>query len=109
MVKLTILYNQPKDPAEFERYYSERHVPDFIQAGVLRNLVRFDARKGLSRGQEAPPFYRLADLWWASAEAMAQDLQSPAGQAGTRDVQNLATGGYAVMLSEVETQEFAKV
>jgi uncharacterized protein (TIGR02118 family) len=107
MMKLTILYDPPADPEAFEKYYAEHHVSEFVRSGRLPGLVRFEAGKGLPRRGEPPVYYRIADLFWDSAESMQSDLQSPAGQEGLRDVQSFANGGYKVMLSAVEVIDLA--
>lgn len=108
MVKLTVLFGQPKDPAEFERYYLDRHVPEYVESGKLAHLVRVDMGKGLPRGGQPPAFYRTADLWWDSMEALVADAQSPAGQEALGDLENFATGGYQLLRSEVETREIVR-
>jgi hypothetical protein len=42
MVKLTVLYGHPKDPAHFERYYLETHTPIALR---VKGLRRFEIAK----------------------------------------------------------------
>ena len=57
MVKLTVLYGQPKDAAHFERYYLETHTPIALR---VKGLRRFEIAKvtGTLDGTP-PPYYRL--------------------------------------------------
>ncbi len=71
---VVVLYNQPKDPAAFEKYYAETHLPllaakqqeiGFTQA----ELVKFPSNLDGS----APSVYRKAELWFDSEEALRQE------------------------------------
>jgi hypothetical protein len=57
-VKITVLYGAPKDPAQFEKYYAETHMP-MVYAAVKRT----ELAKGIpGPGGSAPPFYRITEL-----------------------------------------------
>jgi uncharacterized protein (TIGR02118 family) len=71
MAKLVILYGHPEDPAAFEDYYANRHIPyatDHMPNGVgaenLRVIGAPDA--------DPPPYYRASWLAYASIS----DLQA---------------------------------
>ena len=51
MVKLTVLYDQPLDPAAFEKYYLETHVPE--HGAKLPNAIKLEANKAVG---EQPPY-----------------------------------------------------
>ena len=38
MVKLTVLYGQPKDPVAFERYYLDTHTPIALKVKGVRRF-----------------------------------------------------------------------
>ncbi len=48
-----------------------------------------------------PPYHRIAELWFESAERMGEALSSPEGEAATVDLPNFATGGATFFVSEV--------
>jgi uncharacterized protein (TIGR02118 family) len=100
MVKLTVMYGHPTDPDAFEEYYAGTHMPI---AGKMSGFDRFEAAKvlGTPEGGKAD-FYRTAEIWWSSEEAMKQTLASSEGQATVADIPNFATGGVTVMVSAVE-------
>ena len=105
MVKVTVLYGEPQDPAAFEEYYLERHIPEF---GVkIPGLITADISKSVKTGEEKPPYYRIADLWFKDMAVMTQALGSPEGKAAVADVGTFATGGYKVLVSETTTVEVA--
>lgn len=100
MIKLTVLYGHPDDPADFEDYYANNHLPI---AGKIPNVQRFESGKAVAapEGEDAP-YYRIAELWFDDAEQMQESMGSSEGQAATGDIQNFATGGATVLISEVE-------
>ena len=100
MVKLTVLYGPPTDAAAFEEHYANTHLP---LAAKLPNVARFEASEviGTPDGGE-PPYYRIAEVVFDSAEALQASLGSEEGQATTGDIANFATGGATVVISEVD-------
>jgi uncharacterized protein (TIGR02118 family) len=99
MMKLTVLYGPPADPAGFEEHYESTHLPLVAQ---VPNLRRFEAGKTATADGTEPPYYRIAELWFDGPEEMQESLSSPEGQAATGDIPNFATGGATVFVSVVE-------
>jgi uncharacterized protein (TIGR02118 family) len=93
---LVVLYNHPKDPAAFEKYYAATHLPILakhakeiaFESGVL---VKFDA---------GAQYYRKAELTFASAEALKKGTSTPGFKAVADDLANFATGGLVVLTGE---------
>src|SRR5690349_13972886 len=74
-IKYTVLYGTPKDPDEFERHYTEIHMPLVIAGG----LPRFEASKCLPQADgSAPPFFRIFEAWFDSVEQMNAMFGTPA-------------------------------
>jgi len=97
----TVLYNQPKDTAAFEKYYAEKHVPLFVshaqEIGVTRaELIRFSP----SPDGKPAPFYRQADLRWDSKEARDKGMATAGFKAAAADLPIFATGGFTVLLGQ---------
>lgn len=95
---LVVLYNAPKDPAAFEKYYSETHLPLLAkhakEIGFTHGvLVKFDANA---------PYYRKAELTFASADALRKGTSTPGFRAVADDIPKFASGGFAA-LTGVET------
>ena len=62
MVKLVAMYGKPRDPAHFDRYYREVHVP---LAKRIPGLKRFTIHNVLGSPQEGePPYYCLTEVYW---------------------------------------------
>ena len=75
MVKLVVLYGQPKSPAEFEKYYADTHLPIAAQMKGVRRL-ELSRATGTPQGG-APPFYRMAELYFDDASHMQSVLATP--------------------------------
>jgi uncharacterized protein (TIGR02118 family) len=103
VVKLTVLCGHPADPGAFETYYANTHVP---LAHRIPELVRIEGAKvlGAPEGGTAP-YYRIADLWFASQEQLQASMGSAEGQAAAADLANFATGGTTILISEITTEQ----
>ncbi len=100
MLKLTVLYGHPSDPAAFETYYAETHLPLVAKIpGVPRSEK---ARVVGTPDGSKPPYYRIFEFWFDSQEQMQACLGSPEGQAAVADLPNFATGGVTILISEVQ-------
>jgi len=100
MIKLTVLYGQPADPAAFEKYYLETHTPIALK---VKGLRRFEIAKVVGSADGSPaPYHRIADLYFDDAAAMQAALGSPEGQAAAADITNFATGGVKLLICDVQ-------
>ena len=98
--KLTVLYGHPTNPAAFEKYYAETHMPI---ADQITGYTRVELSKALPGADGArPAFYRMAEFWFESAAAMQACMATPAAQATAADLANFATGGVTLFSSVVE-------
>lgn len=98
MVRFLVLYNTPEDPAEFDRYYRDVHIP---LAKKLPGLRRYTISRDVAviRGET---FYLAAELDFDDRAALQRAFESPEGQAAGADVPKFATGGSHSMVFEVE-------
>jgi uncharacterized protein (TIGR02118 family) len=100
MTRLLVLYGHPKDPAAFDKYYHETHIPI---AKKMKGLLKWTIGKVQGTGQGQPaPYYYIADLCMKSRADFERLLASPEGQAAVADVPNFATGGATFLYTEVE-------
>ena len=100
-VAVNVLYHHPKDPAAFERYYAGTHLPLLQRhAGEIgfhrAELVKFTRNLDGS----APAFYRKAELWFDSEEALRKGTSTAGFKAVADDLAKFATGGVVAMVSE---------
>ncbi len=98
-VVLNVLYNAPTDPEAFEAYYAKTHLPI---AQKIPEVAHFVALKGTPGPDgSAPPYYRMAQIFFADAATMATAMATPEAQAAVADIPNFATGGVTVLVAEV--------
>jgi uncharacterized protein (TIGR02118 family) len=98
-VKITVLYGAPKDPAAFEKYYADHHMPMVYAVKGIRHV---ELATGLPQPDGKPPaFYRITELWFSSAKKMASVTGTPAWKKIIDDVPNFATGGATVLVSQI--------
>jgi uncharacterized protein (TIGR02118 family) len=93
---LTVCYGHPADPAAFDSYYEATHRP---LTEKIPGLASFTARHCDSLDGSQPPYYLLAELSFASREAMAAGLGSAEGKAAGKDVPNFADGGVTMFVA----------
>ncbi len=100
---VTVIYNPPKDPKAFEKYYSENHLPlvvskqqeiGFTKAELTKFVSTLDGKK--------PPFYRQAELYFNSIDDAQKGMATPGFKAVGADLAKFATGGLLGMVA-VET------
>ena len=99
MVRLLVLYGQPKDPAAFDKYYAETHIPI---AKKMKGLKKWTIGKVQGSADGGPsPYYYIADLYMESREDFDVLLSSTEGRAAVADVPNYATGGATFLYTEI--------
>ena len=98
MCKLTVLYGHPADPAAFDRYYREVHIPI---ARRMRGLKGWTIGKcEAATPGEQPPYYMIVSLYADTRADMEKIIASPEGQATIADVPKFATGGCKFMFDD---------
>lgn len=97
MYRLTVLYGHPEDPAEFDRYYFNVHIP------IAKKMKGW---KGWTIGKcdsaipgELPPYYMIVGLYAETRADIDAIFASPEGQAAIADVARFATGGVKFLIS----------
>jgi uncharacterized protein (TIGR02118 family) len=100
MVKVVVLYGPPSDPAAFEDYYANTHMPLVAQMPDVRR--REASRVVATPDGSSPPYYRIFEAWFDSHEDFQGSFGSPEGQATVADVGNFATGGATILITEVD-------
>lgn len=97
---VTVLYNQPKDTAAFERYYRTTHIPlvtanqreiGFVRADLTRFTSTADGKK--------PAFHRQAELYFTSMDDLKKGIQTPGFKKVADDLKNFASGGLIGMIA----------
>lgn len=98
MAKVIALYGTPTDPAAFDRYYFDEHVP---LAKKIPGLRAYEVTRGSigSLGGESP-WYLIATLTFDSVASIEAALTSAEGQETAADLARFATGGVKVYFAE---------
>jgi len=100
MAIVTVLYNQPKDTAAFEKYYRTTHLPlvtanqneiGFVRADLTKFTATVDGKK--------PTFYRQAELYFRSMDDLKKGVATAGFKKVADDLKNFATGGLIGMIA----------
>ena len=95
MCRLTVLYGHPTDPAEFDRYYHDVHIPI---ARTMKGLLGWTIGKCQAADpRQQQPYYMIVGLYARTRADLEAILASPEGQATIADVPRFATGGVSFM------------
>jgi uncharacterized protein (TIGR02118 family) len=99
MASLVILYGHPSDPAVFEDYYTHRHIP-YAAAHMPGVRDAENLRVAATADGSRPPYYRISQLRYDSLEELQAGITSEQGKAVLADLDNFATGGTTVLISD---------
>jgi uncharacterized protein (TIGR02118 family) len=97
MAQILVLYHTPTDPAAFDRYYHETHIPIANRIPGLRSYVVSNGEVRPLGGGAQPP-YLVAVLTFDSLADVNAALASPEGQATAADLPKFATGGATMFI-----------
>jgi len=98
--KITVIYDNPVDPAEFERVYAKEQV---ALARSLPNVVRVESAKVWPKEDGSPtPAYRLLDLYFADYESASAAVTTPQAPPLFSSITEIATGGVRIVFAEIE-------
>lgn len=95
MVKFCVFYcGQPEDPAAFDKYYRDHHLPIVVRWPRIKRIV-------ISKGQPGDGIYQIAELYFESREEMEAALRSPERALAAEDAKKLPR-----FIGEVKRQTF---
>ena len=101
MIKLTVLYGHPTEPAVFEKYYEDIHTPI---AQKMTGMEKVELTKFLDGPDGSKPSHCwMAEFWFTSPEALTATTSSPEGQAAVNDLQSFVTGAVKFLVGVVES------
>lgn len=101
MAQVIVTYKIPKDPAAFDKYYFETHIP---LARKIPGLRKYQLSKGAIATPGGPSgFHLIATLTFDSLADIQAAFASPEGKVAAADVQKFATGG--VEMNFFDTRE----
>src|SRR6185312_4845690 len=91
MARLLVMYRTPKNPAEFDPYYFEKHVPLAKKIPGLRKYEVSDG--GVASPSGKRDIHLIATLHFDDVAAIQKAFASAEGQATAADMQTFASGG----------------
>ena len=99
MIKLTVLYEHPADPAAFDAHYLSTHRP-LVEA--LPGLDHFEvSRTQPGADGAAAPYYLIAELYFKDLDVLGAAMGSTEGAALVADTPNVASTPSTAVLSEL--------
>jgi uncharacterized protein (TIGR02118 family) len=97
---VTVLYNIPKDPAAFEKYYAATHLPLVVANQQEIGFTRADLTKFHSTlDGKKPTFYRQAELYFDSMDDLQKGVATPGFKQVADDLKKFASGGLIGMVA----------
>jgi uncharacterized protein (TIGR02118 family) len=104
-VKLIVMYPRPRDIDAFEKIYQTEHVP--IAVEKLQGKTKLVATKVTASPQGTPPYYRIAEVYFPSMEALQACAASAGGKEALGHAVKISSGGPPVfMIAEEESFSF---
>jgi uncharacterized protein (TIGR02118 family) len=106
VVKFMVMYPRPQDVEAFEKLYQEEHVPMAVEK--LLGKTKFVATKVVATPDGTPPpFYRIAEVYFPSLEALQACAQSDGGKETLAHAVKISSGGAPIFLvAEEQTFTF---
>jgi uncharacterized protein (TIGR02118 family) len=96
MAQLVVIYKTPKDPAAFDKYYAETHIP---LAKKIPGIRKYQVSKGgIASPAGASGVHLIATLSFDNLAAIQAAFASPEGQTAAADVPKFASGGADMMM-----------
>lgn len=105
--KLIVVYPSPRDVGAFEKAYTQDHAP-MVTPQNFRGLKKFIASKvvGTADGSAAP-FYRVAELHFASMADLKAAAASASAQKAVAHAISISSGGKPIFLvAEEDAKSF---
>jgi uncharacterized protein (TIGR02118 family) len=98
--KITVIYDNPSDPAAFETGYAADQVE---LAKALPGLTKIETSKVWPKEDGSPtPLYRMVDLYFPDYDTASAAVATPEAAALFPSIFGLATGGVRIAFSDIE-------
>lgn len=98
--RVAVCYGAPHDTETFDEHYTTVHIPLAHKVPGLRD---FTWGKVQSVDGSTPPYYAVANLYFADAAALEAVMKSPEMRAAGKDLRNFATGGVTMFTQEEQS------
>lgn len=99
--KITVIYDNPTDPAGFEAAYAADGQVEL--AKKLPGLSKIETSKVWPKEDGSPtPAYRLIDLYFPDYDTASAAVATPEAGALFPSIFGLATGGVRILFADIE-------
>jgi uncharacterized protein (TIGR02118 family) len=98
--QLTVLYNHPENPEEFDAHYDKVHAP---LAARIPGLRGYTVSRPVPRGDQKPAYHLVAILTFDDEAAFNAGMASDIGREATADLANFAMAGATTVIGPVHT------
>lgn len=95
-VKMVVIYPRPTDELEFERVFTEEHVP--MIEDKMKGITRLVVTKVLSSPQGKVSSYRLSEVHFSSLADLNKAAESEGGKDFIAHAVKISTGGPPILL-----------
>jgi uncharacterized protein (TIGR02118 family) len=95
-VKLIVIYPHPADVGVSEKVYQNEHVP--LAIAKLAGKTKIVATKVLGSPQGTPSFYRIAEVYFPSMQALEECAASDGGKEALAHAVKISSGGPPIFL-----------
>jgi len=99
-IKLVVLYTQPDDPAAFDEHYLGVHMPLVAKMPGLQRAETGKFTMALGGGEQT--YHRVAELYFADAEAMNAAFATPEGAETAADYGKIAPPGSRMLIEVLD-------
>ena len=98
-LKITVLYKQPLNAEEFDKYYFGKHMP---MVYALKEIKKTEVAKlQPAPDGSSPPYYIVTELWFDSPEVFKTMAAGPEWKAIVADVANFAPPGASTAFTSI--------
>lgn len=98
--KITVIYENPREPEAFEADYPEQ----LALARKLPGVQRIETSKVWPKEDGSPtPAYRMVDMYFADYDSASAAVTTAEAAALFPSIFQLATGGVRIVFAEVES------
>ena len=102
-IKLVILYAVPDDPAAFDDYYLNTHLP---KARLIPGYTRLElARVVATPDGGASPYHRVTEMLFPDMATFQASLASPEAQTALADAATFTPAGTVTLIAEIDVLE----
>jgi uncharacterized protein (TIGR02118 family) len=101
--KITVIYDNPVDPAAFEAGYADGAGGQVALIKALPGLTRLETSKVWPKEDGTPtPAYRVIDMYFPDYDTASAAVTTPEAAALFPSIFGLATGGVRILFADIE-------